>query len=108
MPRRDGLATALTFAFLGTIVACGQGGDGAEPPLGRSRQAVIGGQASTEAEDAVVALHVRLPNATELCTGTLVAPNAVVTAAHCIALYPGDDGSCELTGKPDGVSSHIT
>ena len=50
--------------------------------VGRSDQALIGGEVST-ADPAVVAL---LPggSSSPICTGTLVSPGVVLTAAHCI------------------------
>lgn len=50
--------------------------------LEASEQAIIGGKASTAAQDAVVMLRI---GERALCSGTLVAPNLVLTARHCVS-----------------------
>lgn len=53
--------------------------------MGRSIQRIIGGSDSTSAQDAVVVLaHFDGGLRRSLCTATLVAPNLVVTARHCV------------------------
>jgi len=72
------LALALVLGPL--VLSCASGpGDGAG--LGSGASAIVGGQASPASEDAVVLLR----NVRGECTGTLVAPNLVVTARHCVA-----------------------
>jgi uncharacterized protein (TIGR03382 family) len=55
--------------------------DAAAVRLGSSRQSIVKGTPSTTNDDAVV----RLDLGGGLCTGTLIAPNLVITARHCVA-----------------------
>ncbi len=73
------------------LVAQGVAGCGSEPvagPSAHARGAILGGVA-TSADEAVVALVVRPircggPRPSAFCTGTVIAPRVVLTAAHCL------------------------
>lgn len=57
------------------------------PAVAKQDEAIIGGTLAT-ADPAVVALAIRYGGGYEsICTGTLIAPKTVVTAAHCIYAY---------------------
>jgi hypothetical protein len=75
------------------LAGCGAS-DGLEPlELGRSEQSVIGGEMDRETSG-VVALALDLGRSVAgYCSGTLIAPNLVLTARHCVALT--DDGATE-------------
>jgi len=91
---------ALLVLVAATAVACGQ----AEPDLGESRAAIIGG-APDPGESAVVLLVSYPPDHTtfDTCTASLIAPRVLLTAAHCVdpethpahlfGVFPGDDAS---------------
>lgn len=74
---RCSLALALAVPALG---ACQLAGDGDGPELASARQPIINGNTATVGQfPTVVAIRNN-----GLCTGTLVAPDIVLTAAHCI------------------------
>lgn len=58
-------------------------------PAGAQQQDIVGGTVDG-ADPAVVALALPAPNGgyDEFCSGTLVGPKTVLTAAHCIGDYP--------------------
>jgi hypothetical protein len=69
--------------------------------VGSAKQSIVGGSTSTAAQDAAVLLA--KPN--ELCTGTLIAPNLVLTARHCIASTPKGDDECVTYGATVAAST---
>lgn len=86
---------------LGAALGCGD-------PEARAAlaAAILNGESSPSPEhDAVVLVQAVMDAAPSLCTGTLVAPNLVVTARHCVAhVLPGPFHCTlrgELTGNPD-------
>lgn len=98
-------AAALLVAASSLTVGCA----GAEPTegdrVGQAGQRVIGGERSTADQNAVVFVAL-LENGqfAGTCTGTLVAPNLVLTALHCVAKTDesaicGADGTAVEGGK---------
>jgi hypothetical protein len=91
---------ATTLALALALAACG-GLDEAVPPgpaaeLGQTRQPIIGG-ALDEDTSGVLGLALDLGSRVAgHCSGTLIAPNLVLTAHHCVALTEsGADGAVE-------------
>jgi V8-like Glu-specific endopeptidase len=81
--------------------SCFARGESREERVAASRQAIVGGSADS-ADTAVVALLD--PGTGALCSGMLVAPSVVLTAAHCLAGL--DAGALEVlvggdSSKPD-------
>jgi hypothetical protein len=65
----------------------------------QKRQFVLGGTLSDR--ESVVLVSGKGPNGTTGCTGTLVAPNLVVTARHCVSTSTPGDFSCTINGFID-------
>ncbi|GAA5116154.1 serine protease [Haloechinothrix salitolerans] len=91
-----------------TVVAAGLSGAHAKPV----EPAIVGGQ-DAEIEDFPFTVALRFSSSGEqFCGGTLVAPDKVVTAAHCVAPQdPGDlavvSGRTELSSN-DGTVSDVS
>jgi hypothetical protein len=87
------LALFVATLGLGSLVGCG---DPNAESVATERAPIVNGVLSTSAEDAVVSLSALGAG----CTGTLIAPNVVLTALHCVADYdPGFRFNCQ----PDGT-----
>lgn len=66
----------------------------------RLRESIVGGEASGAEQDGVLLLRGDLPEGGEtLCTSTLIAPNLVVTAQHCISYLSNGLFSCSVRGE---------
>ncbi len=68
-------------------------------PVGTTTQSILGGTPSER--PAVVMLVARDADGDRLCTGTLLAPNVVLTARHCVSLFQAGTFSCTLDGNLD-------
>jgi trypsin len=72
------------FVLCLACVGCGEPGPTGDAQVSTSR-AIIGGEPSTT-DTAVVALQIETADGEKgLCTGTVIAPRVVLTAAHCVA-----------------------
>lgn len=67
--------------------------------LSTADQAIIDGENSPSSEDAVVLLVHVARQGIGSCTGTLVAPNLVLTALHCVS-ETDQSSACDEAGKP--------
>jgi trypsin len=82
------------------VSACGA--PDPELELGSARQAIVNGEPSDETDDAAVYVLTRVSNSDRIfCTGSLVAPNLVVTALHCITHTVEGNFSCRSDGTID-------
>jgi Trypsin len=62
------------------------------PELGQARQAIIGGALDEDTSGVVgLALDLGRRGAAGHCSGTLIAPNLVLTARHCVAFTDDED-----------------
>ena len=81
MPHLSRLKSTFLCFPLALCLACGAAD---ERPTGHSSQPIIGGTPSTLGQlYATVSLY-DVNTAAQACTGTLIAPTVIVTAAHCV------------------------
>ncbi|MGC4091699.1 MAG: trypsin-like serine protease [Polyangiaceae bacterium] len=90
------LSAAALFALAHGLVACGA--EGSEP-TDVVEQPVLGGTLSTEEENSVVEVISVGDSVTHTCTGTLLAPNLVITARHCVANFVDTPFTCTADGE---------
>ena len=85
--------TVLPLLALGAaLVGCSEGREPLAP--GSEHSAVIGGVPSGPAFDGVVAVYAP----TTACSGSLIAPNVVMTALHCIVQKSSEEFTCNEDG----------
>lgn len=89
------LLTSLALAACGAPVDDLGADDGA---LGAASQAIVNGDPSDTADNSTVFIHV-LPD--HVCSATVIAPNLIATALHCVT----DSYSGSFTCNPDGTLS---
>ena len=97
----------ITLSTLLLATACGQSAD--EAPLGSLEQAIVNGSGSDASDDSTVYVLTHPAEGDAVfCTGTLIAPNLVVTALHCVThstvgfFTCNPDGSLTVTDRADG------
>jgi V8-like Glu-specific endopeptidase len=84
--RATGWIGLLVVAMGGAEIGCGETGAPAQSPIMEEGNAIIGGSADTD-DPSVVAVYGQQPGATSgfLCTGAVIAPTVILTAAHCLS-----------------------
>ncbi len=94
--KRLGVVVAGACLAGGTI-GCTDGG--VRPAVEHESEAIIGGVPSVPADDAVVVFTSVNSFATNSCSGSLIAPDVLLTALHCVSEY---DSTLTFTCKSDG------
>ena len=89
---------ALAFAAMTSGAACTSSDLPAEE-LGRARQAIINGVASDASDDSALLIPIIIGGQfAGSCSGSLIAPNLVLTARHCVSKT--DEGAvCDVNGN---------
>lgn len=99
---RGTTATGTTLALSLALSACS-----AEPPAHVTRASIVDGEPSGVEQDGVVLLRGLLADDTEfVCSASVVAPNLLLTAQHCVSYISEGVFSCnargELIDNPNG------
>lgn len=84
----------LFVAGFAVMAGCSTVDSGAVEHRGIAKQAMVGGTVSGTAQDSVVFV---MKGQDESCSGTLIAPNLVLTARHCVA-EPDEQNECGQFG----------
>jgi Trypsin len=99
------LRALLLWALLAPSLGCAERAP--RQNLAASTATIVAGVASGPEQDGVVLLRATLDNGDLLCSASLVAPNLLITARHCVSYYTDGLFSCtvrgELTDNLDGA-----
>ncbi len=99
-PARASAARRALTALLGALVATGCGPESEAPVAGAAVARIVGGVPSGPEDDAVVLIRYAppLPYTSGRCTATLIAPNLIVTAFHCLSSTSEGSFGCTRDG----------
>jgi MYXO-CTERM domain-containing protein len=100
------MRTHALLPLLALLAGCssevGAASQGDPPPARAVAQRIVNGTPDTAAHDSVV--FIAIGNDGAFCTGTLIAPNLVLTAHHCVA-DPDETQECGAFGPPHAPST---
>lgn len=91
----------VTAAPLMLLAACGTAPAGPGEAMASTASAIYGGveDVGSSQNDAVVAIKIGDGQQFILCTGSLVAPNVVLTARHCVSVLNNQAINCDQSGN---------
>ena len=101
MKRGSGLGGRAAGVGIGLLAAaCAPADPVSGASVGVARAAIVGGDASPAERDAVVFLvHVGAKGWEFSCSATLVAPNLLLTARHCVSEIGDPNVACDADGR---------
>jgi len=89
------------------VLGCGRVTEAPPTPIAEEGDAIVGGSADAD-DPSVVAVYGQQPGARSgfLCTGSVIAPTVILTAAHCVSPVETGDGAefTVITGPDIGKS----
>jgi len=98
-PRRSACVVALLAPLATTFFASCGAPASTDGPTGSTSSAIIDGIASTTLQNYVVELVHPVGAGAFVCSGSLVAPNLVLTARHCVTSVPDEGFACDESGE---------
>lgn len=81
-----------SFGLVLVLAACTDA-SGPLPPSGLSQESIVGGQPDSTSHNVIGILT----KEGELCSGSLILPNLVLTARHCVAALASDNVQCGVS-----------